>query len=297
MNNKLNLLFCAVLMAGAVNAQDTEATPLPEVAPVTTAARKGTTNQTNRKSPVDGPEKFAAQEAAVSAVPGSDSIIPNVVNGDFVRTRIQFTNVDTYSTTLTISFADHAGYGTRYDIDGVGYVNTIKGTLAGKASYEVVTSGAGDFTPGWAIFTTVGGRVIAQTTIEQLDANGVWQDSTTPAANFFANRVSFRFDHRRGWDTQYVLLNCNPYSSATVTMTVRNTTGVIVQTEHYSMGSLHAGAINSLRNTLLANWTSGTVEFSVATGLRGGIAAVAVRFNDSGAFETVAPQTVTGWVN
>ena len=74
-------------------------------------------------------------------------------------------------------------------------------------------------------------------------------------------------------------------------------TGVIVQTEHYSMGSLHAGAINSLRNTLLANWTSGTVEFSVATGLRGGIAAVAVRFNDSGAFETVAPQTVTGWVN
>jgi len=80
-------------------------------------------------------------------------------------------------------------------------------------------------------------------------------------------------------------------------MTVRNTAGVIVQTERYNMGSLHAGAINSLRDTLLANWTSGTVEFSVTTGLRGGVAAVALRYNDSGAFETVAAQTVPGWID
>ncbi|HEY3743679.1 MAG TPA: hypothetical protein VGL53_27735 [Bryobacteraceae bacterium] len=295
MKTRLNILFAATVVASiTVSAQETRTLQLPERLHARTSNTKS--KATGRKTPPTPQDSFIVRDAASTATPGSDCIIPDVMDGDGVRTRIQFTNVDSSYSYLTLTFADPGGFGTLFDVAGLGVVNTIKVSLPPKASYEVVTSGAGDFMAGWAIFNT-SGRVIAQTTYEMLDANGNWQASTTPAASAFNNRITLHFDHREGWNTQVILVNCNPYSAMLVTMTVRNTAGQIVQTEVYRMDSLNAGALNSLRDTIAPEWTSGTVEFSVATGASGGIAAVALRFNDSGAFEAVAPQTVSGWVN
>jgi hypothetical protein len=238
----------------------------------------------------------AASLAAKIAMPGSDAVIPLVVDGNGVRTRIDFTNVDAITAKLTLTFGDGLGGGGQFQVAGLGLANTVNATIPPKGSYEIVTSGVGAGNVGWALFLATGGRVVAQTSIEQQDSTGVWQSSTTATANFFANRVSLPFDDTSGWDTQVVVVNCNPYTTAAVSMTVRDSGGNVVYSGQYNMATLNMGVVNDLRG-LLGSTTFGTIEFAVADASQGGIAVLAVRSNDSGAFETVAPQTIADWLN
>jgi len=250
------------------------------------------------KSAADFARRYvAAYLAAAIASPGGDAVIPLVVDGDGVRTRIEFTNVDTQPAQLTLVFGDGYGGGTQFQVAGLGLLNTVNAAILPKGSYEIVTSGVGSGNVGWALFMATGGRLVAQVTIEQQDSNGVWQSSTTVAANFFANRVSLPFDDRRGWDTQIVVVNCNPYTAAMISMAVRDSSGNVVFTGQYRMDPLNMGVINNLRDVLGSVASSGTIEFAISSASQGGIAVLAVHNNDSGAFETVAPQMVADWLN
>lgn len=257
----------------------------------------------SRQAPeLAGAARFGAYDLALKAAPemaaaGTDVVIPLVMNAEGLRTTILLVNHDATPADYDFAFVNPSGGSLQVGLADGSRTAGLRGRIPANGTVEIRTSGRGTGETGWAFFSTRGGKVVGQASLESLDPNtGTWLAASFTAGNFFAPRATVRFDNRDGYRGALILVNLDSSATRQVTLTLRGDDGGVITTFVGEMGPLsQASAVLPEMFATSANRT-GRVEVSVASGQRGGIVILNLNYLSDQKFSTQTGTTLTEWV-
>jgi hypothetical protein len=274
------LLLCA---ATTLVAEAADRSKLKELL----SRRRDPAKTATRFAPKDARLAYQAARQRATLVTSADVVLPFVLNGEGITTRIRLVNMEDQPVELEMLFVDDFGVGAEVDIKGKGFVPTVKTTLAAGGSFTIETSGTGDEQLVWAFFDAGRNNVGATATIEVAEEQGTYGASYS-AQYLGDTRVLASFDNTNGADSEISIISTDVDEEVEVSIRLRKEDGSPILATTGSIPPLGAVGFVPADEDSGAENVRGSVEISIPSDSRGGLAVVVVQFFESG-FLTLLP--------
>jgi hypothetical protein len=208
--------------------------------------------------------------------------LSQLVDGGGWKTTFVFSNMDTTAVTFTLHFWKDDGTAFRLQFEGAigGASDTFVATIPVGGSLTLITRGVdADVSQGWAELATtkkLGGLAVFRQTVAGRSDQEAAVQLTTSVSGFI-----LPFDNTQGFVTSMALVNSNAINGISVSVTIRDETGLQIGTGSLVVGPRGHGAFALPDQFPVVANRRGTVEFSSTSADLSGLG---LRFNPGGAF-------------
>jgi hypothetical protein len=241
--------------------------------------RSGKGIRTQVKKPSAG--RSAVRDRARSVlISDGDVVLPYILNGDGLRSRIHLMNLDSTEVDLELYFVDDEGFGVEVDLKERGAADTVKVRIAPHGTATLETSGQGDNPPAWAFFDAGTARIGASVSLDITD-NGVVWGATYSALHYADQRVSAVFDNTSGSDCEISIVSISD-KEENVTIVVRDADGKELHKTTAALAPYGAMGFTPAQSTRAAINIRGSVEAFIEGESTGGVGVLSVQFYDQG---------------
>jgi len=245
------------------------------------AERKGIRRGVKRDSTKVQSSRTAIRDYARSVlVSDGDVVLPYILNGDGLRSRIHLMNLEASDVEMELFFVDDEGFAVDVDMKDRGLVDAVKLKIAAHGTATLETSAKGESSPVWAFFDAGSAKIGASVTLDITD-NGVLWGATYSALHYADQRVAAVFDNTAGSDCEISIVSISDVEE-TVAIVVRDADGKQIHKTTAKLPPYGALGFTPADATRAAINIRGSVEAFVEGRSSGGVGLLSVQFYDKG---------------
>lgn len=209
-----------------------------------------------------------------------DDVIPQLVVGGGWSTSITLVNIDEGAVSVPIKYFD--GNGQPWVPRGL---PTAPINIPAKGTVTINTAEDGDLQQGWAQLDfpccpDVSGYAI----FKQRVAGRPDLEAVVPLADSYSQRSVLMFDNTNGYSTGIALVNTDSFTTATVTVAIRDEAGQRIHLDQFTMPKQSKQVFSMPDRFAPSTGRRGSIEFTASPGR---ISVLGLRFNPGGAFTSI----------
>lgn len=213
----------------------------------------------------------------------SDEVIPQFVYGGGWKTTLTLVNMDETAVNLPINFYTETGEAWGVDLEGAGRASSFNIAIPSKNTVTISsTDGDGTVRQGWALLNTpccprLGGfAVFRQRVTGRPDFEAV-----IPLGYIYSTRSFLLFENTGGFQTGVAIVNPSRFSTATVTINIRDEQGARILLDQMTLRPLSKQVFSLSDRFPSTTGRRGSIEL---TSSPGNFTVLGLRFNPGGAF-------------
>ena len=228
---------------------------------------------------------FAAGPPRNVAVSSLDDVVPQFVTGGGWSSVLTLINMEDTPVSVPIKFYDGDGQPWKVPLVGRLAVSSLTVTVQPKATVSLETPSTGPLEQGWVYLDLPccpdlsGMAVFKQVVPGRPDFEAV-----VPLVSSYDDRTWLLFDNTNSFASGVAIVNPRDWSSATVTIHIRDENGQRILLDQITVGPLKKQVFDLATRFQESKNRKGSIEFTASPGY---ISILGLRFNPGGAFTSV----------
>jgi hypothetical protein len=214
-----------------------------------------------------------------------DDVVPQFVSGGGWSSTLTLINMEDAPIDVPIKFYDGDGQPWKAPLVGRDPVSSLMLTVQPKSTATLETSPAGLLQQGWVYLDLpccpdLSGMAI----FKQVVAGRPDFEAVVPLVSSYDDRTWLLFDNTKSFATGVAIVNPRDWSSATVTIHIRDENGQRILLDQFTVGPLKRQVFDLSTRFPQALNRKGSIEFTCSPG---NLSVLGLRFNPGGAFTSV----------